>query len=80
MDLLRIAANSHRTRLEKSKYPDIVAPTSRDPLEDIAELQRVIIVMKCEKVIKNELTGPNDGASESETRQRRKKHEVWGEI
>jgi hypothetical protein len=80
MDFLRIAANSHRTHLEKSKYADIVALTSRDPLEDIAELQRFKIVIRREKVIKNELTQQNGGAQESEPRQRRKKYEVWDEI
>jgi len=41
--------------IEKGKYADLVA-VSGDPLADIAELQRVKLVMKGGKIIRNELT------------------------
>ena len=53
--------------LEKGKYADIVA-VSGDPLQDITELERVKFVMKGGKVIKNDLTGQNDGTMKGEAK------------
>lgn len=47
--------------IEKGKFADVIATTG-DPLQDITEMQRVKFVMKGGAVIKDELTGRNEGA------------------
>jgi imidazolonepropionase-like amidohydrolase len=47
--------------IEKGKFADVIATTA-DPLQDITEMQRVKFVMKGGAVIKDELTGRNEGA------------------
>jgi imidazolonepropionase-like amidohydrolase len=42
--------------IEKGKYADLIA-VAGDPLADITELQRVKLVMKGGKVVRDELPG-----------------------
>jgi imidazolonepropionase-like amidohydrolase len=53
--------------IEKGKFADLIA-TSGDPMQDIAEMQRVKFVMKGGVVIKDELGASNEGALTSAVR------------